>query len=284
MSRDRARLLGAYVVALGVGVGCARALPGDLSPLLRTLLADIAATVTIFLLGLPVRNASLYDPYWSVAPIAIALIWLVTAPVLPGLTAILTVLVVALWGVRLTLNFLAGWGGLAHEDWRYQQIRAQTGGLFPLVSLAGIHLFPTLMVFGGLLPVWYLVGVPGAAFTPGVLLGLAVSAGGTALEATADHQLRRFRRRRHDPQQILAEGVWALCRHPNYLGEMLVWWGLWLAAAFAHPPALWTGIGALAITVMFQVVSVPLIDRRMLQRRPRYAELVARIGAILPRG
>ena len=62
--------------------------------------------------------------------------------------------VIALWGARLTYNWMRGWTGLSHEDWRYVKLRGQSGSLYWLVSLVGLHMMPTLWVFGGLLPVY----------------------------------------------------------------------------------------------------------------------------------
>ena len=282
MSAGRAWMVAAYAAAL-VGGGLAAALaPAGFSPLAVTLLADVVGTVVVFAFSVALRNSSMYDPYWSVAPIAVAVAWwwLLGGG---GAAGLLVVAVVSLWGVRLTANFLSGWDGTGHEDWRYRHIRATVGDLlYWPVSLAGIHLFPTVMVFGGLLPVWALLSTPDLRLTPGVLLGLAVSVAATGLEAAADRQLRRFQALRRDGQQILAEGVWSWCRHPNYLGEILFWWGLWLAAAAADPRHLWTGLGAVAITAMFQTISLPLIEGRMRERRERYGDIIRTSRALFP--
>jgi steroid 5-alpha reductase family enzyme len=79
--------------------------------------------------------------------------------------------------------------------------------------------------------------------------------------------------------------LWARCRHPNYLGEISFWWGLYLfgLAGDRHAWA-WTLVGPLWITIMFATISIPLIDRRSLARRPGYAEHIRRIPALLPFG
>ena len=83
-------------------------------------------------------------------------------------------------------------------------------------------------------------------------------------------------------QQFLQTGLWRGSRHPNYLGEMGFWWGLWLFAMAANPAYWWTGIGALCITLMFRFVSLPLIETRMNARRPGYAAFAERSSLVLP--
>ena len=142
-----------------------------------------------------------YDPYWSVAPIPITAYWASGMPSGPGVRAIVVCVLVAVWGVRLTANWVARWRGLADEDFRYAEIRARTGRLYWPASLVAIHLLPTAWVFLGLLAAW--PALVGDGRPPGLLdaVALAVTAGGIAVEAVADRQLRRFLRSRRDPSE-----------------------------------------------------------------------------------
>src|SRR4051812_35006305 len=112
-----------YALALAVA-----ALVANVYPTLWGLaLADLAATVVVFAASARANNSSVYDPYWSVIPIAIAA-WFVRAGTLDARAVVVLFGVVA-WGVRLTWNWARGWPGLGHEDWRYVDIRKQTGNL-----------------------------------------------------------------------------------------------------------------------------------------------------------
>lgn len=273
----------AYLLALSAALAVGSLIPSDVSPLWTALLADVVATLVVFGFSVWLNNSSMYDPYWSVAPLPLGVYF----ALLDGLSAraLLVLFGITVWGARLTFNFFRGWHGLAHEDWRYVRIRQKTGRAYWLVSLLGIHLFPTLMVFAGCLPLY-------AAFAPGAhslnlidLLACVVTAAAIAIEAIADAQLRRFRLRAdRQPDEIMAEGLWARSRHPNYFGEMLFWWGLWLFAVAAGPANLWTGVGALAITLMFRLVSLRLLETRMLERRPAYAARIRGLPAFVPYG
>ncbi len=269
----------AFVVALIVG----RTLEG-FHPVLVALVADIAATVAIFSFSMAFDNSSFYDAYWSVAPPVIALYWC-RHPAAIGALSLrqsLALLLITVWGVRLTYNWYRRWHGLDDEDWRYVDLRARSGQAWAAVNLAGIHLFPTLVVFAGLIPVYAAVTSP-APFGLLDVVALVVTASAIAIEAGADEQLRRFLDNRSDQQQILTSGLWGWCRHPNYLGENLFWWGLFLFGLAALPQWWWSMAGAAAITAMFVFISVPMLDQRSLSRRPGYDEQIKRLPALLPR-
>ena len=167
----------------------------------QALVADVMATLVIFGFSQFFRNASFYDAYWSVAPVLIVGFWALHP--LPEGSVVRPALImgcVALWGTRLTSNWVRGWWGLHHEDWRYRQLAAQTGLAYPLVNLLGIHLMPTLLVFLGLTPAWYALR---STATWGALdfLAAALCVSATVFQAASDNQLHAFRARRTDPNR-----------------------------------------------------------------------------------
>jgi len=276
------RVLVACAAAYGLALVAAFATAAELAghhPLLVTAAADLVGTLVVFGFSVAFDNSSLYDPYWSVAPIPIALAW-AAGPLSPR--AWLVLLLVIAWGVRLTANCLARWRSLADEDFRYAEIRARTGRLYWPASLVSIHLLPTAWVFLGLLPVYPALAGPGAPLGWLDLAAALVTGGAIAVEGIADLQLRRFLARRRQPEEVLDTGLWAMSRHPNYLGEVLFWWGLFLFGLAAGPGWGWTVVGPLAITALFTLVSVPWMDRRMLARHPAWAERLRRVPALLP--
>jgi steroid 5-alpha reductase family enzyme len=252
-------------------------------PLLVTLEADLVATLVVFVASLVVRNASLYDPYWSVAPAVIVVVWVWHQK--SDLRQAAVVLLMLVWAVRLTANWASSWRGLSHEDWRYVQLRQQRPPWLPwwLLNLTGIQLMPTLVVFAGLLAVWPAVTETGRSFGPLDALAVAVTGVSIVTEAVADRQLRRFARDPGNRGRILDHGLWRYSRHPNYLGEIGFWWGMWLFGLAAAPGWRWTVVGPVTMVLLFAVVSVPLMDRRSLDRRPEYAEHMRRVPALLPR-
>jgi steroid 5-alpha reductase family enzyme len=267
-------------VALAVALVTGWALRGR-SPLLVAALADVAATLVVFAFSVRHDNSSVYDPYWSVAPIFIAAYWAIAGGEI-GLRAILVLALVATWGIRLTANWVTRWRGLQDEDFRYVEIRGKAGRLYWPASLFGIHVLPTAWVFVGMLPTWPALSGQGRPFGPLDLAAFGVTAAGIAVEAIADRQLRRFLRKRPDPSAVLDTGLWRLARHPNYFGEVVYWWGLWLFGLAADPGWAWTVVGPFSITVLFLAVSIPWMDRRMRARHPGWAERTAALPALVP--
>ena len=273
----------AYIVALGIAIGVGYAL-GDRHPILVVLVADIAATLTIYAFARLFQNASFYDAYWSLAPIAIALYYAVGTESADAVLArqILVLTLVFIWAVRLTYNWAMQWRGLGHEDWRYADMRRKWKRLFWLVELGGIELMPTLFVFLGCLSLYPSLSTGTGALGPLDWVALVVTASAVIIETTADEQLRRFVRTKRQPGQIMNTGLWAYSRHPNYFGEIMFWWGIFLFALAADASYWWTVAGPLAITVLFLAVSIPLMDKRNLERRPGYDEHIKKVSALIP--
>ena len=119
--------------------------------LIDLLQADIAATVIIYVGSIMVRNASMYDAYWSVGPLLFLVYWLEMVDEV-SVRAMLVSGLVFIWGVRLTYNWYRGWTDMKHEDWRYVDLKKKTKFFYPFVNLMGIHIFPTILVFLGALP------------------------------------------------------------------------------------------------------------------------------------
>ena len=147
-----------YALCTLVGVGQYGYLP--YSTFVNLLIADTASTVCCFIFSLIFKNSSVYDPYWSVAPIVIVIAYAVR----DGLTSlgVLMLIAVCFWGVRLTANWAYTFKGLRHQDWRYTMLKEKTGKFYPLINFVGIHYVPTLVVYGCMLPVVAVIEKQGA--------------------------------------------------------------------------------------------------------------------------
>lgn len=271
----------AYCAAFGVAALTIKA--SSLNSLQSVLLADVMATLAIFLFSFGFRNSSFYDAYWSVAPPIILGYWGWAHADAFSLRLLAASMLVVVWAVRLTGNWSSGWAGLQHADWRYVSLKAQLGWFYWPVSLLGIHLMPTLIVFAGCLPL-YVVTSSSAGWQAWDSAGLLLGVAAIWLEARADVELNSFRRERHSRAEVLTTGVWAWCRHPNYLGEIGFWAALACFAMGANEPALWSLTGAAAMIVLFIGVSIPMIEKKLDADKPRYAEYRAHTPMLLPWG
>jgi steroid 5-alpha reductase family enzyme len=226
----------------------------------------------------------MYDAYWSVAPPFFVAFWIghASADASALRQALVTALVLA-WAIRLTWNWARAWPGLHHEDWRYTDLYAQAPMPKWLISLLGIHVFPTIQVFlGGLaLAPALAYGTDPVGFLDGV--ALLVTGGAILLETVADEQMRAFARTR-EPGAIMDRGLWAWSRHPNYLGEILMWTSLALFGLSAAPEVWWWQVlGMVAMVAMFLGASIPTMEQRSLERRPGYQDVIDTVPMLLPR-
>lgn len=268
-----------YVVATVVAL-VVWAWADGLADLWRLALADFIATLVVFGASMLFNNSSMYDPYWSVKPavIAVGASFLFRVHTVAGMAFLV---LMTLYGLRLTVNFYRDWPGLHHEDWRYREFRERFPKGYWVVSLFGIHLFPTVQVFLACIPLYLGMRLGGSIGLIG-MTGIWLTLAAIWLAYEADKQMRSFRRNPENRGRIMDLGLWKHSRHPNYLGEILTWWGIWLIALDLDIGLWWTGIGALSITLMFALVSIPMMDRRSAARRPGFAEHMKRTNALLP--
>ena len=271
-------ILLSYVAAIAVGLAVFRRLAFD--PWLSILLADIAATLVIWVSSIIFDNATVYDPYWSVQPIVILGLLLFRVGLFDT-ASVLLFLVVCIWGVRLTANWIFTFSGLNRQDWRYDLIKSKTGKLFPLASLFGIQLLPTLIVYFCILPAIVFI-TESDAFNYLTVIGLLVSLAGLTLEAIADHQMHEFKKVNHDRALIIREGLWRYSRHPNYLGELMMWWGVFVVLLSARPDGWSLGIGALLNTALFLFISIPMAEGNMARYKVNFAEYRRQTRMLLP--
>ncbi len=251
-----------------------------LSLMARTFIADLAATVVIFAVSVVFDNSSVYDPYWSVLPPIIYLVWIASGSNNLSLRAALVLVLTWLWGMRLTANWAVGWTGLQDEDWRYRDFRAKTGPAYWIVSFLAIHLFPTLAVFAGSLPIFFVLALPGTAFSSLDVVAVLVTLAAIVIEGTADAQMKLFKQSRIGG--VMAEGLWKYCRHPNYLGEMSFWLGMLLFGLAGGAP-FWTAAGMIIMIGIFFGFSMPMLEKKILRTRPEYREVQRTVSLIIPR-
>lgn len=263
-----------YVLAAALGVAVYMALP--LVFWARLLIADVIATIFVFVFSVIFRNASVYDPYWSVQPIVIIAGYALTSNITPA--TILLIISIVYWGIRLTGNWAYVFGGLNHQDWRYTKYENETGRLYPFINFTGIHLMPTLIVYLTTLPAVFVIRQELRA-NIGSFIGMVVCVGAATLQLVADTQMQKYRK--SGQHGLIRTGLWKYARHPNYLGEILMWWGIAIQAVSVMPEHWWLVAGAVANTILFFSVSIPLADKRQ-SAKPGYAEYKAGTRSLMP--
>lgn len=168
---------------------------------------------------------------------------------------------VTVWGLRLAWHI-----GSRHskkgEDYRYQAWRAEWGKWFFLRSYGQIYLLQAILLFIIVLPVLYLQQESYRALGIYDLIGVAVWMIGFLFEAVGDIQLRRFIGDSGNKGKILTTGLWRYTRHPNYFGEVTLWWGMWMIVG-PTTGTYWTLVSPLLITYLILKVSgIPMLEKR----------------------
>ena len=243
-----------------------------------SLLVAVAAMTVTALVARRLGRVNVVDVTWGLALVAVAM---VCALISPTWEAWLLVGLVAVWGGRLSWYILARSRGEG-EDPRYAAMLGDDGFRTAVRKV--------FVVQGA--AVW-LVSLPlqAAAVTDvdwvwACWVGVAVWAGGVYFEVVGDRQLAAYRARPRDQRPpVLDTGLWGWTRHPNYFGDALVWWGIWLTGALSAGwlAALVTVVAPVTMTHFLRNVTGAKLIERTMSRRPGWDEYAARVPLFVPR-
>jgi steroid 5-alpha reductase family enzyme len=242
-------------------------------------LALLVYVVALWLVSLPLHDVSIVDPGWGFGFVIVAWIAFAVGDGCPARRWLLAGLV-SIWGLRLAGYLVARKLRDRSEDPRYTEMRDRYGPRFPLISLVVVFLLQGALI--------WVVSLPVQAAAPqgdalGVLdfVGIAFWAVGLFFEAVGDLQMSRFKSDPAHHGQVMDRGLWRYTRHPNYFGDFMVWWGIYLIA-LSTGGAWWTIVGPLVMsTLLIRVSGKGHLEQRMMSR-PGYAEYVSRTSGFFP--
>jgi steroid 5-alpha reductase family enzyme len=234
----------------------------------------------LWLWSLVRRDASVVDPWWSMGFFFVFARTAYVTGVTPG--KLVVGLVTALWAVRLWAH-LAWRARGKPEDPRYTAFRRAAGRHFWWVSVFQVFLLQAVLMLIISAP----LVIAGAAPGPDPvrwndMLGAGVALLGWIFETLADGQLTRFRNDPSTKGQVMDRGLWRYSRHPNYFGETLVMWGLWLCC-IDQPWGLAAAIAPALMTFMLLRVSgVTMLEKQLARSKPAYVAYVKATSAFVP--
>ena len=269
-----------YLLTVFLGIIVYKVLPFGNS-LFNLFVANVTATIFIWLVGLWLKNASLYDPYWSVIPPVIVVLYVIDKNYTWTTVSLLAMIGLSIWSFRLTLNWAKGWVGFQEQDWRYTMIKEKAPKLYLLSNLFGIHLMPTTIVFIQLLTIEKLFSHAVLSY---VLLfaGFLIMVVSAYIQYVADEQMRKFKERNKKDKQCIDEGLWKYSRHPNYFGEIMVWWGLYMIYFSTTLRIDLYLLAPIMMTLLFVFISIPMMEKKILKTRPAYKDYQERVSMLLP--
>jgi steroid 5-alpha reductase family enzyme len=246
-------------------------------------IGHIVATLIIYLASVLAKNSSFYDPFWSIAPLPIIIyLSFISYERDKNLLKVLVILIpVIYWSLRLTNNWRRSWKGLSHEDFRYIDLKTRFKKFPYLIDFFGIHLYPTLQVNFSLFPLYYYFLSDFSPVPIALYIFSFFTIGAVFLEHLADEQMREFRSQPENKGKTMNRSLWKYSRHPNYLGEVLFWWGLYLMTLSVNLNFWWLFICPLSMTLMFTLVTCSMMDNRSLLNRPDYSTYMAKTSQLL---
>jgi len=193
------------------------------------------------------------------------------------------VILASVWGLRLS-GYITWRNRRRGEDRRYAAMRERHGPRFAVRSLFTVFLLQALLLWVIAFPLFAAVRGEwaGAAAVPLAAAGSAIWLAGFLFESLGDLQLARFKRDPANRGRVLDRGLWRYTRHPNYFGDILVWWGLYLVACARG--GWWTAFAPALMTVFLARVSgVTLLEKQLVESRPGYRDYIRRTSALIPR-
>lgn len=244
-------------------------------------LATVFAGMTLlWLFSLALKDASIVDIFWGLG--FVALVWLYWA--LSGERTdrgLLVAILVTLWGVRLAVHILTrNWGH--GEDKRYTAMREGWGSQFWWVSLFQVFWLQGLLMWIIAFPLFFAQQSAADLWLLTDLVGVSLWVVGFLFEVVADLQLARFKANPDNKGKVLNSGLWRYSRHPNYFGESVLWWGLFLIAV-SVPNGLWTVFSPILMTTLLLKVSgVAMLEKTITERRPKYRNYIESTSAFIP--
>ena len=251
-----------------------------LDALFSTGLLILGLMIVLWLVSLALKNSSIVDIFWGTGFVIVT--WLIFFLTPDGFLPrkILTILLVTIWGLRLSIHILLrNWG--QPEDFRYQKWRQESGSIWWLKSFFQVFLLQGFLMWIISTPI---IAAEISSVSPlGLLDYLAVIVCGVGFffETAGDYQLKKFKSNPANKGKVLDSGVWRYSRHPNYFGDAFQWWGFYLLALSTG--AWWTVFSPVIMTLLLLKVSgVALLEKSLKETKPQYREYMEATSAFVP--
>jgi steroid 5-alpha reductase family enzyme len=248
----------------------------------------LAIIIVLWLISLKIDDVSFIDAFWGAGMGVMALTSYLQLPE-RGLVATVLMVMTCAWGFRLGIYLIRRWSAEG-EDKRYKLIlkKDREAGRFASAALTKVWLMQAVLLFAVSSPaqVGILAAGDGNSLGPLAWAGIAVFAIGIFFEWVGDWQLSRFKADPANQGKVLDTGLWRYTRHPNYFGDFMAWWGIWIVcASVGWIYAAATVIGPLFLSFTLTKWSgAPLLERGMAKTKgDKYADYKARTSPFFPR-
>ncbi|MCA9187464.1 MAG: DUF1295 domain-containing protein [Pirellulaceae bacterium] len=251
--------------------------------LTRSGVAIAAMMLAVWLVSLIRKDASIVDIAWGLGFVLVSWTAYFTSNggTSDGDLSLVVPVLTTIWGLRLA--FYLFWRNHGRsEDFRYREMRSKWGRTFPVVSLLTVFTLQGAVMWVVSLPVQVASAIHAQGHSPLTVIGIAVWAAGIFFESVGDWQLARFKSDPSNRDRVLDTGLWRYTRHPNYFGDFLVWWGLFLVS-LSLTGIWWPIVSPIVMSVLLMRISgVTLLEKSLVQSKPEYVRYVDRTNAFFP--
>ncbi|MEZ6127150.1 MAG: DUF1295 domain-containing protein [Planctomycetaceae bacterium] len=247
----------------------------------NALLLGTAVTV-VWVVSIQLTRTDIIDVFWGPGFVLIAgaTCFRYREQIRPQ--AVILVAAVSLWGLRLGTHLLIRWWNEPHEDRRYAAMRSAAGQSWWLRSLVTVFWLQAVILWMVSWPLQSALQSSRSAQPTVFAAGLLLCVIGFLFETVSDWQLTVFRRDPVHRNQVLDTGLWHYSRHPNYFGDFLVWWGLFMMS-LALGAAWWTVVSPVVMSALLMKFSgVGMLEKDISDRRPEYSAYAARTNTFFP--
>lgn len=229
-----------------------------------------------FSLGMFKKDNSIVDILWGLGFVCV--VWLLEY-IFPNVNGVFLKYLVTIWGLRLSYYLLKRYQKKG-EDWRYAAWKKEWGKNYIIRSYFQVYMLQGFFMVIIAFPFISTVENP-PSFSIIQLFALLIFGIGFVFEVVADAQLANFKKNPENKGKIMKQGLWKYSRHPNYFGEMLVWWGIFF---YVLPYTnVWISIWS-PITITFlltKVSGVPFLEKKY-KNNPAYRKYVNETSAFIP--
>ena len=246
--------------------------------------AVISFLTVLWLISLIVKDASIIDIFWGPSFIVLGSSLIIFMDKLYSERALMILFLVILWGMRLAIHL--GIRNIGHgEDFRYVEWRKEGGSNYwwfsffrvftlqgALATLVGVSIY-----FG------YLNNNPLSYIE--VFFGSTLFFIGIAWESISDIQLKKFRKNPKNKGKICKVGLWKYSRHPNYFGDLVVWFSIFTFSLSSNNILIILGslLSPLIMGMIFYYITGPILDQAMIKSRPKYKEYMKQSNSLFPK-
>ncbi|OGU61873.1 MAG: steroid 5-alpha reductase [Ignavibacteria bacterium RBG_13_36_8] len=232
-----------------------------------------------------IKNNAIVDFGWGGGFILVALLNLFFAQEI-HLRQIIVTFFVTIWGIRLILHIYRRNKGKP-EDYRYAEMRKRWGNKVAIKSFFYVFILQGVLLLLISYPLIMINIYPTTEFTLIDIVGILLWLIGFSFEAISDQQLWKFvKYEKKNKEDIMTKGLWRYTRHPNYFGESVLWWGIFLIV-LSSPYGMWGIFSPILITfLLLKVSGVPLLEKRYADNKAfqEYANKTNKFFPWFPRG